>query len=246
MQLFSQSHKSLFTKMLVVSIILALAGATGYFYYQYQLVQEQNPVHELASITKEMSKTLELPDEEPNLATVTDKSLLADQPFFANAENGDKVLIYRQWGKAILYRPSTKKIIDITNVTADVNAELTSNEAEVTPPQKVHQIYLLNGSSQAGATRAIDAEISDIPNTAISGRDSAAQDTYTQTLVIAISEDSAATAQQIATALGAKLSTLPEGETAPDDADIVVIVGGPAEEETAAEPEPTVEPSPEP
>lgn len=245
MKTFFGRYQSLFTKLLVMIIIVGLAGATGFFYYQYQQAQQQNPVHELARITTEISKSLQLPNEEPNLATVTDKSLLVDQPFFAKAENGDKVLIYRDWGKAILYRPSEKKIIDITNVTADVNAELTSTKQEEAPPQKTHQVYLLNGSSQAGATRSVDTQISDIENVAISGRDSAAQDTYTETIVIPISEDSAVVAQQIATTLGAKLSALPADETAPDDADIVIIVGVPAQT-TESDPEPTVEPTPQP
>lgn len=51
-------------------------------------------------------------DESPTVATVTDLEALKDQAFFANAQIGDKVLIYANAGKAILYRPSENKVIE--------------------------------------------------------------------------------------------------------------------------------------
>ena len=52
-------------------------------------------------------------DEEPSVATVADPEQLAGQPFFSKAKKGDKVLIYTNAQKAILYDPVAKKIIDI-------------------------------------------------------------------------------------------------------------------------------------
>jgi len=73
---------------------------------------------EIKSLTETIGKFMELPaDEQPTLATVTDRAKLKGQEFFAKAENGDKLLVYPKAGKAILYRPSTGKIIEATNLT---------------------------------------------------------------------------------------------------------------------------------
>ncbi len=54
--------------------------------------------------------------EEPVVATVTDKDKLKDQPIFANAENGDKLIIYANAKKAYLYDPKNNKLRDIIPV----------------------------------------------------------------------------------------------------------------------------------
>jgi hypothetical protein len=51
--------------------------------------------------------------EQPTIATVTDLEKLKGQSFFEHAQIGDKVLIYAQAKKAILFRPSENKIIEL-------------------------------------------------------------------------------------------------------------------------------------
>ena len=74
---------------------------------------------ETEMLTSKISRFMELPEEEqPTLATVTDRSKLKDKNFFSNAENGDKVLIYAKSKKALLYRPSTGKLIDVAHLAS--------------------------------------------------------------------------------------------------------------------------------
>jgi hypothetical protein len=54
-----------------------------------------------------------LPTEKPTIATVENTKKLTSQAFFKNARNGDKVLMYTQTKKAILYRPSEDKVIEV-------------------------------------------------------------------------------------------------------------------------------------
>jgi len=57
-------------------------------------------------------------DETPTIANVTDASQAKQQSaFFNDAKNGDKVLMYVKTGIAILYRPSTNKIVLVAPLT---------------------------------------------------------------------------------------------------------------------------------
>ncbi len=74
---------------------------------------------EAATLVAQVGKLIRLPDnEEPVIATVNDPEQLKSQPFFANAKEGDKVLIYNISRKAILYSPAEKRIIEVAPLNA--------------------------------------------------------------------------------------------------------------------------------
>src|SRR3972149_6827979 len=82
-------------------------------------------------IMAKVSKLADLPiGETPNIATVNDATKLRDQPFFAKAENGDKVLIFQNAHTAILYRPGTNKIIEYSTITVAVETPTPTPGAE--------------------------------------------------------------------------------------------------------------------
>lgn len=120
--------------VLVLLLIAAIATA-GYFYFQAtRLASQPSQTDEIKGLVAEIGETFVLPEgEEPTLATVTDKEKLAGQAFFEKAENGDKVLIYSNAGRAILYRPSAKKIVDTTTVNVNSPPAETTAPAETTP-----------------------------------------------------------------------------------------------------------------
>lgn len=71
-------------------------------------------VEAVRDLVSRVGRHMVLPeDETPTIATVTDPALLKDQPFFARAKAGFKVLIYPKAKKAILYDPTADKIIDV-------------------------------------------------------------------------------------------------------------------------------------
>lgn len=120
--------------------VLAIAGATAYgIKQQPQLLGlSKGPAQiqaEIDALVAEVGKLIALPsDEKPTVATVTDLERVKDQPFFANAKNGDKVLIYTNARKAILYRQSEKRIIEVG--TVNINQQDQTNqgpEAEESP-----------------------------------------------------------------------------------------------------------------
>ena len=101
-------------------LIAAVAGFATYFWYEAQALKK-NPQRaaqeETLRLIGAISKLIVLPEgENPTVATVTDPERLREQPFFANAQTGDKVLIYTNSRKAILYSPTQNKIIEVAPI----------------------------------------------------------------------------------------------------------------------------------
>jgi len=96
-------------------LILALFLSLGVSYYFYDLYHtSQNKEEEAQKLVSAVAELILLPNEElPTIATVTDPKALEGQPFFANALAGDKVLVFAGAKKAILYRPSIEKIVEV-------------------------------------------------------------------------------------------------------------------------------------
>lgn len=92
---------------------------------------QQQASKEAERLKTELDKVIELPpDESPTVATVVDASKVQGQSFFAKTQNGDKVLLFPKSGKAILYRESTKKIIEVApiNLGETQGVEQTNNQ----------------------------------------------------------------------------------------------------------------------
>ncbi len=111
-------YKSLTTLLAVLAIVLA--GSTYYFYDKLAAVKKNPQIvtqEEAAQLTAVVGKLMMLPEGEvPTVATVTDPELLKEQEFFVSAKKGDKVLIYTNAKKAILYNPKTHKIVNVAPV----------------------------------------------------------------------------------------------------------------------------------
>lgn len=138
-----------FLGIMAVLILLGSAGTAYYFYDKYQGAQYalDNPEvmaqTEVKMLTDKLGQLIALPtDEEPSVATVLEKEKLQDQPFFKAAENGDKVIIYTKAMKAILYRSSINKIIEVAPIQisqpegTEADSSLkTKNPKPVVPPE---------------------------------------------------------------------------------------------------------------
>lgn len=218
--------------VVVLSTLLFVAlCATGYFYYQYHQSPQVADAQEIEKLTKTIGAFFTLPEgETPTLATVTDREKLAEQPFFQKAENGDKVLIYSQSGRAVLYRPSSGKIIDVTTVNLNTP---TTPTATATPTQavlgetapEVLTLALYNGSTKVGITNTLEAKIAaSMPEAVVSKKEKAARDTYDTTLIVDIDGQHGEAAQTLAALLGGTVGPLPEGEANPST-NLLVIAG---------------------
>lgn len=134
--------------ILALLILFVLGGAIGVYTVRqrpalFGLSPSQQEIQkEVEDLISKVGKLIALPeDENPTVATVTDVEAVKDQTFFAKAQNGDKVLIYTNARKAILYRPSENRILEVGLVNInqqdqngeEVADESAEEEAEETP-----------------------------------------------------------------------------------------------------------------
>ena len=187
----------------VLLLILALVGAgLSFALYnnsqkQLKAVQKQLADYkkdpnaaakqETQDLIAKVGQLVVLPtDETPTVATVTDLSKLQDQPFFAGAQVGDKVLIYNNAKKAILYRPATHKIIEVApiNIGGSAGAGAQTQAAAAPPPADKSQIPIkvLNASRVSGLARKVADKFKAAGYTNVTVSD-ASSGTQTQTTV---------------------------------------------------------------
>lgn len=222
------SSKSIVTIAAFGLVALFAAGVGGYFFLQYQNEQvsmkdpQKATEQESKRIVDEVGKMIVLPqNENPQIATVSDVTKLKEQSFFSQAKNGDIVLIYTQAQKAVLYDPAQKKIVEV----GPINITEASPTVNPDTPTKV-SVALLNGTSISGLSSTTEKELAaTLPTATVVSKGNAAKNTYTKTIVVDISGKQAAGAAQVAKAVKGEIGPLPEGETKPANAEILVILG---------------------
>lgn len=162
-------------------------------------------------MVEEVGKIYALPkDETPTIATVIDKEKLKDQPFFANAQNGDKILIYTKAKKAIVYRPKEKVIVNAGPIALD--------------QKSLTQVALINTGGDMGA---VEKKITDKFGSTVailSKTDAKNRNSVKKITVVDVNGQNADAVKQIASELGGDVGSLPAGETAPEGSAIVVFV----------------------
>ena len=123
----------------VIVVVIAIIGLTIFVVRVKPellgLSSESSRGGEVEQLLSEIDRFVELPkDEVPTVATVTDQDKVKEEIFFKNALNGDKILIYTNAKKALLYRPSEKRIIEFSSINLQPETPQPS-PAEISTPQ---------------------------------------------------------------------------------------------------------------
>ena len=226
--------------IIIIFVILFIALLPSiYFYNQYQKSQNllNNPSASADALGKAViaavGKLIELPtDEQPTIATVSDKTKLSNEPFFTKAQNGDKVLVYSQNKEVILFRPSLNKIISVGTVnlaptiaTAQPSPVQVSSTPTASPVAQAFSVAIYNGTSTSGLATSAESKITTSLTQASVILKKDAKNNYAKTIVIDVSGKQSQTVSQIAKLLGAQVVTvIPDGE-AKSTTDVLVILG---------------------
>ena len=117
-------------------LIIVILWSYGFYELGRYVVYQENPglagQQQADAILQKVGRLIELPaNETPTMVTITNAaSVKQTQPFLANAENGDVLIIYTTDHTAILYRPSQNKLIAVGPVTQQTASQPTT----VVPP----------------------------------------------------------------------------------------------------------------
>lgn len=113
-------------KRAAIVLVVVLVGLLLWQYLdaRAELSRYNDPVkaveEESKDIVSQVGKIMILPaNEQPVPAEVSDASKFQDNPAFEGAQNGDKLLIYQENRKVIIYRPSTNQIVNVIAVATD-------------------------------------------------------------------------------------------------------------------------------
>ena len=229
----AQMKEKIPIKVIILVVFILTLGAAFYFYQKYQsakksLQDARQPAQlDKEKLIKEVGKLIELPKEEATVAVISDREKLKDQPFFQNAKNGDKVLIFTNAKKAILYRPSSNKIIEVAPINlGSPSASMQSDNSTISPTQKVGvKVAIYNGTKIAGLAAQTEKDLKEkVAGIEVVEKGNTVGD-YNSTIIVDISGRNKKTVEQIAQGIeGEVVEILPAGEKKPE-ADILVIVG---------------------
>lgn len=184
----------------VLVLILVTAGTWLYLKAPADVAAENS------ELVRSVSQIVLLPsDETPAVTTVVDETRV-NQEFLKGTKKGDKVLLYFQAGKAVVFRPATGQIINM-------------GPLETPKPQ----VFIRNGSIEANAAKVVQT-LSGSAEFTVASLDESPKRNYEKTVVVDVSGVRPDVAKRLADYLGVDTAELPEGESRPE-ADVLVIVG---------------------
>lgn len=162
-----KKNKSLILVLSIIMIVsLVSISLSLFFFFKYREVAKilNNPSltaqEEAKNLRMTVGKLMIIPDEVPLVVTVMDKDKLKDQPFFAKATNGDKILVFQDARLAILYNPRENKIVQV----GPFNPPQTSPSPASPPTGEEQGNFNLNNTEDG-----LPEQISTTPSSTISG-----------------------------------------------------------------------------
>lgn len=241
---FSPSPKIAFILGVIVTFIFGLI--LFWIVNNLKDAKDQSPANlfqpkKIEDVIKEVKKTVNIPDETPQVLTVSDVEKLKVQPFFADAKNGDLVLAFPKAQKALLYRVMDSKVITYQQIFIPQPSEdakqSTSSAKKVEskpsptnsekPKNELVKVMILNGSKEKGLAKKagdmLDEAVFEVIGTGNTKGD------YEKTFVIDINKKApvAKIGKLMSTFSKVKVTAqkIPEKENIPPGADVVVILG---------------------
>lgn len=234
------SRKSKWVISITIFLII-LVGLSIFYFMEKQKITATSSFEAQQTVTKDevknlvakISKLIGLPkEEEPIVATIVNvEALSKEQPFYANAHDGDKVLVYLKTQKAIIYDPKQNILVNVGPIFANQNQNINvENNLDPIAEQKNKigkiNIEIRNGTNEPTKGMVVANELSRNEGFKIIAVESAKKSNYEKNILIDLSNG---TKKEIIIELEKimgvnAIKALPKGE--PDTkAEVLLIIG---------------------
>ena len=243
------NSKKVLKKIAFLVFLLAGTGFAGWSFYSYletkkevvrlSTIEGQQGIQkqEVSILLDQVKKHMLLPDDEqPTIATLTDvDELKRQQPCFEKASNGDKVIVYANSQKAIIYSPDKDVIVNVGALLVDNpdSAQVQEEQEGTEEPQPQEEVVakldieIRNGTKEEGLAETVSTQLKGTNHAFdfVTLGETSKKD-YSQTVVVDMGKGGDGDlANSLTQELGVSLSNeLPEGEKE-SEAQVVVIVG---------------------
>lgn len=222
-------------KLIIIILILFVIAAGGFIWAYNNYRQSQKVIQELRNkqqgqqMTEEqrqkllsrVKKHMVLPEEQPAIISINNpKELAKREDFFKPAQENDLLLLYRN--KAILYRSSTDKIVDVQPVRTPNTSTQQRRRTNTSTQTNSISVDVRNGGAASGSASELAERLEKRPQYTVTNVGNAATSTYRENILIHNNtETDISTLEQ---QLGVSSTTeLPQGESS-SNADAIIIL----------------------
>ncbi len=242
----SSSFQSGSNPVMVILLVITIVAVAGFAwsFVNYRQAQKQIALlstpegqqtmaqNEVNRLVEKVGKLILLPlNEKPVVAEVKDAEKLAKtEPFYEQAHDGDRLLIYPNAKRAVLYSEKNNVVVNVGPIVLNETSNPAETPAVNSPAAKQIaplSIEIRNGSTVVGAGSQVAEQLKTNQLFKITEVGNAANRDY-KDVVLVVSETfkNSDAARQLAAAVKATsvVSVVPSGE-APSSADALVIIG---------------------
>lgn len=120
-------------RLVVGVVLLGTIAASVVLFIKYREAVDTNPKNIEQRTIEQVTKIVEVPGEKPSVLTVLSADKLTNKELAARAADGDRLLVYAENKRIVIFRPSSGKIVDMLTIR-DAESPTTLDEAAGAAP----------------------------------------------------------------------------------------------------------------
>ncbi len=120
--------KKILALLIIIVVVLLGFAIFNKFYPSAKTAEGQLSEKQIKSLVAKVSKLINVPEETPVIATIINaEQLISEQKFYVGSKDGDYLMVFPTAQKAIIYRESENKLINVGPIIVDQAAASTKS-----------------------------------------------------------------------------------------------------------------------